>query len=180
MPAIKALNFTLRSLTMFQQLLQRWALHLVIALVVVSMFSHIRHLYKIQQIRSAAGRVQGAVVQIESSQRLFVITADPEALRKYSFYRKILGQRLLVLCHLIPPSPRNENLCRETNALIAAKLDEMAETIRLVRAGNKAAADELVKTGIGVRYTDEIERHLDLIRIEETGGGVTHVACLVP
>lgn len=177
---INALNFVLRLATRILRFVRPFVLHLVAGLILLSMLLHLNHLLTIQRIRSAAGRVQGALVQIESSQRLFIITGNADALRKYEFYRRILGARLLDLCRLIPASPSNVNLCRETNKLIEAKLSEMSETIRLVRAGRLDETTALVKSGIGERLTDQIERNLDLIRIEETGGGVTPVACVVP
>lgn len=176
---ILVLNFGLRAGHIAIRLIRHIGLHLVAALIVLSMFLHLTHLYRVQQIQRAAGRVQGALVQIESSQRLYLITRNPASLRKYGFYRKVLDSRLQSLCRLIPVNEANREICRSINTLIAAKLDEMQSTVTLVDHGRVAEAFAIVSNGVGVDYTDRIEQALDHIRFDHGGSPADSVACMV-
>ena len=153
--------------------------HLALAVVMLSLGFYFQHLYRSFSIRSASGRVQVALVQIESSQRLYLLTSNRESLRKYYLYRKVLASRLVDLCHLIPANVHNQNLCGSIQRLIAMKLLEMQTTIDLAQMGKISAAISLVRSNVGVEYEDEIERELDMIRLREGVANGPLSACLI-
>ena len=155
-------------------------LHVLLLLISAGIYIDMRHLYRVQAVRSAAGSVQGALVQIESSQRGYLLTGNDEYLDNYRHFGKVLRLRMSVLCRTIPQNKANERLCRDINNLMAAKLEEMAETVSLAQAGRPAEAIRIVRTNRGLEYERQIEKRLNSIRTEETGASSTGLGCLVP
>lgn len=141
--------------------------YVIILAIAVSLSFHLHHLWRVQQIRRAAGLVHGAIVEIESGQRGYLLTGNERYLKRADLYRKLLAKRMESLCVVIPHNPENAALCRRMNALIAAKLEEMQSTINLMRAGKVPQAVQKVRTDLGFEYMEQIQRGLDQIRIEE-------------
>lgn len=151
------------------------------------------HQYKIQAIRRASGRVQNALVEMESSQRGYLLLppwgkigpgsapASPVAapyLDKYELYRRLLAMRLLELCQVIPANQANEMLCRSINTMVKEKVGEMDTTIALRKQGRGSAALAVFATGTGQQLETEIERTIDQIRLTD-GHYHSMEACLV-
>jgi CHASE3 domain sensor protein len=110
--------------------------------------------------------VRVSLLEIESGQRGFLLTANTAYLDNYRYNRAILRLRLEVLCRQIPNTEANKHLCGELAALIDKKLQEMEDTVRLARAGKVREALTIVRTDRGLQYTRAIDDRLHHIRIE--------------
>jgi CHASE3 domain sensor protein len=164
-----ALNrFRLRVERLTAATLSTWLLYIGSFGVFAAMYHHVRHQYEIQEVRSAAGRVRGALLEVESGQRGFLLTGKEQYLDNYRFYRKILRYRLEILCKMIPVSEANRVNCHELGQLVAWKLDEMESTVAAMRKGDSAEAFRIIRTDKGLAWTGEIEMRLDQIRIDNT------------
>lgn len=182
---------TIRILNAFLRLAHHGARHataISVGLLGTSMCLHVLHLSHIQSLRSAAGRVQGAIVEMESSQRGYLLLgpqspgADAAApfLAKYDLYGRLLDDRMAELCRAIPANPANDRLCQALAALVASKRAEMDRTLSLAQHGGHGAALRLFASGTGREMENDIERTLDQVRLNETGGYRPARACLVP
>ncbi len=107
---------------------------------------------------------------VESSQRGYLITGEPDFLEPYSNKTGLL----LPMAHeLHDTAPKTLPVTDKVAALLeplAAKLEEMRKTVALAKAGQRDAAVALVKNGIGKELTDKIEG--DVRSIQEEGNSL--------
>ncbi len=99
--------------------------------------------------------------RMESGQRGYLLTGDPQFLDIYKETLAQIGDKIDGLANAV-----NENGARQTDVerlkpLIASKLNEMADSLRLYDAGQRDEAIKLVRTGAGARYMDNMR---DIVR----------------
>ncbi|MBS1854609.1 MAG: CHASE3 domain-containing protein [Acidobacteria bacterium] len=111
---------------------------------------------KAEQSRAAVERIESAVyllVEAESGQRGYLLTADPVYLESYNQARPRIAQ--LEAAMRSAPSADPEDAVR-LDDLIDAKLAEMAHTIEVRRSGDVEAALAIVRTQRGRVAMDRI------------------------
>jgi two-component sensor histidine kinase len=139
-----------------------WAAVLVVAVIVTASIALLTSALRTQR---AAGeetrrhfenvltlrRTRSLLVDAETGQRGFLLTADPRFLEPYRLARADLPAVLSLLysAGIAAPGDRLDSLSQ-------AKLRELAETIALVRAGRRDAAITRVASGPGKSYMDEL------------------------
>jgi len=110
------------------------------------------------EMQSTLHEVLALIIDAETSQRGYLLTAQPEYLDPYrSALPKIADRfdrlRLLAVQH--GSNEQSERVARFNN-LIGKKLAELEATLALYEKAGREAAFELISTGIGQRTTDQI------------------------
>jgi CHASE3 domain sensor protein len=111
-----------------------------------------------------AESTEGAITNLETNQRGFLYTGDPDLLEEYI---KSKAEYLTASHHLenaLADDPDDCRRLREIESVVKSKIDEMDQSIRLYRSGNEEAARQLVLTRQGQRYMTAIRRVLNDIR----------------
>ena len=129
-------------------------------------------------LRSAAGRVHVALLEMQGSQRLFLLTGSPYDLDKYSYNKHLLTARFDYLCRILPTA--NVAICKPLKTLIDEKVAEMEATVDLEQKGKHKEAVAIVGTGRGVWLMGQISDALDKIRLDASMGIRNHTEpCVV-
>ena len=126
--------------------------------------SEVEHTLRVQ---NALGDVGTSLLQAETSQRGFLITADDGYLVRYGQAIKDLAPELDILTHLIAGNPDQLARLAELQPLIAAKLDEVAAVIEMRRSGDETGARERVRTHLGRNLMDHIRGILKALDHQE-------------
>jgi signal transduction histidine kinase len=103
---------------------------------------------------------------VESSQRGYLITGEQVFLDPYDEKRGLL---IPMAKELLKAAPEKLNITGKVAALsepLTAKLNEMAQPIRLAKAGRHDAAIAIVKNSVGRELMDQIEGDVRLIQNE--------------
>ncbi len=89
-----------------------------------------------KQVEQQIYRVEGDVVDAETGQRGFLLTNREAYLAPFDQARNALPGDLLVLRQLTLDNAEHQLAITTLTPIIQAKLDELAETIRLTRSGS--------------------------------------------
>jgi signal transduction histidine kinase len=98
--------------------------------------------------------------EMESGQRGYLLTGDPQFLEIYNATRTKILDRVAVIEQAVDGDASQQEGVRRLKPLIQGKLDEMSESLRLYNAGQRDEAVRLVRSGPGLRYMDSI---LDIV-----------------
>ena len=141
---------------------ERWSLLIAAAVVLLiallsfrswsALRKHSDELQTSQKIARANSELLSLLKDAETGQRGYLLTLDGAYLQPY---QAALAKIPSVLADLAHASDQEERV-QELGALTRQKLDELAKTIALGRAGNTAAAVSIVKTDRGKRVMDQI------------------------
>jgi PAS domain S-box-containing protein len=96
------------------------------------------------------------LLDAETGQRGYLLTGKPAYLEPYTAAKKEIRSRLEALRLLTRGSPQSQEDLAELRGATQAKLDELAETLRLYDAGEHEAAARLVATDAGKQSMDRI------------------------
>lgn len=94
----------------------------------------------------------------EAGARGYVITGNDEYLDAYRAGVGRIDAALANFKELTADNPRQQRRYDEIKPLVAAKLELLAETVQLRREKGSEAAAQLVATGKGKKYTDDIRK----------------------
>jgi signal transduction histidine kinase len=122
---------------------------------------------------SAFEQMMSALRAAESNQRGFLLTGDPRDADAYSGSVRTVMQRQAQVKQLWPHAG-----AESLDPLIAAKMAEMDETLRLAKAGQRQAALDLVATGKGKSLMNETRRKASQVAAEAYKANLTHEATL--
>jgi signal transduction histidine kinase len=137
------------------------AVLLALVLVGISELGHRRATHQLSELvlmgqsRLELARVVRRMADAESSQRGYLLTARPEYLAPYQDARADVEQGLVRLAELQarrsddPDAEANTADLRALSAHARTKLSEMHEVLGMFELGRRAAAQELMLTGIG-------------------------------
>lgn len=104
----------------------------------------------------------------ETGQRGFLLTGNQQYLAPYNRAVSGLDNHLKSLTLLTADNPVEQKNVTQLRSLTYQKLDELAQTIALSRAGNNVAASDVVLSGGGLLIMDNIRLVLDSMRVEES------------
>jgi methyl-accepting chemotaxis protein len=107
-------------------------------------------------VLTALDHLIGSLIDAETGQRGFMLTHEDAYLEPYRSALASLQQLSLDLDRLVADSPKQQARALELKPSIRAKLDELDETIRVARDAGSAAALEIVRSGRGKKYMDDI------------------------
>lgn len=113
--------------------------------------------------RSATVSLRNALQDLETGQRGFILTAEERYLEPYNQALPETPGYIARLEEILVPYPEASQAMGNVRGAIAFKLDEMAQTIALVRNGNRDQAIEIVKSDQGKQAMDEARLLLERI-----------------
>ncbi|ATB29224.1 methyl-accepting chemotaxis protein [Melittangium boletus] len=112
--------------------------------------------------------IRSSLVDTETGQRGFILTGEAGYLEPYNDARKELNANIEALRKYLSDEPNQAARLTQVEPMVRAKLEELAETIRLRQAGQVDTALTLVRSGQGKKEMDRIREVLDeMLRIEE-------------
>jgi signal transduction histidine kinase len=109
-----------------------------------------------RQISSQAAAVLSLVTDAETGQRGFLLVDEPKYLAPYQDAVRRLPDATDGLMLLAEATPSFHEAADRTSALIKNKMEELAETIALVRNGQRVEALDVVRTDRGKATMDAI------------------------
>src|SRR3546814_5144158 len=113
--------------------------------------------------------LQAEVRQAESGQCGYLLTGEAPYLRDYEAATRKVGPTLGHLRELTENRPRRQKLLAELEPQISAKMAELAHTIDLAKAGQRAAALEIVNSQSGFAIMAEVNARIAAMIAPETG-----------
>jgi signal transduction histidine kinase len=111
--------------------------------------SSLDRLRSVQESRSNIQQMAQGILDAESGQRGYLLTARKEYLVPYAKALQTIEQSFRFLDHYYGADARSIEVLGRLHALTATKLSELSETIRLFDEGKGDAAKELVLSDIG-------------------------------
>lgn len=121
-----------------------------------------------REVQGYIGRVLSVLQDLETGQRGFLLTGDSDYLEPFSKAIQIVERELLELRRLTSDNIDQQGRNRILDELIDKKIIELEETIKLRKEGGFDAALELVKSGVGKEYMDQIRGVLLNMENEES------------
>jgi CHASE3 domain sensor protein len=110
---------------------------------------HFNEVLAARDLRAATLDFRTALQDAETGQRGFLLTQDEVYLAPYNQARQELESHRHRLTTLLQSRPNGDAISAAINDAATVKLNELEETIRLARAGNREAALELVQADTG-------------------------------
>jgi signal transduction histidine kinase len=99
-----------------------------------------------------------ALRRVESPQRGYLLTGDDDFLSAYRQAVPAVASSIEAIRRGVEDEPEQSRRIEALKPLIEQKLAEMAETVKLFRAGRQSEALAMLRTDIGVHYMDEIRK----------------------
>jgi signal transduction histidine kinase len=136
----------------------------VLAMVAVSETSYWRSSDKLTTLtevgaaRTAVQDLAQSILDAEASQRSFLLTHREEYLRPYERALKQIDHSFKVLDQYYQKDDNSTAVLARLHTVVAAKVSELAETMRLQREGKNDAAMELMLSDIGREKMDEVRQ----------------------
>ncbi|HEY2797461.1 MAG TPA: CHASE3 domain-containing protein [Thermoanaerobaculia bacterium] len=109
----------------------------------------------------------GLLLDAETGQRGYLLTGEESYLGPYTAAAGAVARSLDSLASVTADNPVQQRRVQALRGLADAKLGELAETVRLRRAGDTAGAMELVASDVGKRVMERIRETVDAIHSEE-------------
>jgi two-component sensor histidine kinase/CHASE3 domain sensor protein len=108
------------------------------------------------QLHDSAQQVMSLLLAAESGQRGYLIAADPRYLESYTHAGQELPAAMTRLRELASRAPDGSAHVGRITTVVEAKRQELAQTIDLLRNGQRESALGIVGIGIGKDYMDQI------------------------
>ncbi len=121
-----------------------------------------------RQVLLELERTESLLKDTESGQRGFLLTGNPEYLESYNVAVSQVMPHIDGLAKLTADNPLQLARIPELRSLAQAKLDELANTISLYKAGQFAGAQSLVQSDAGLAEMNRIRMYFEQMQLEET------------
>jgi signal transduction histidine kinase len=163
MQSIKAVNdlkrFTVSRVARVPVLLgAAFAFLVLIVLVSMTMLDHTQRereqLLVTIDTQNRLDQLVAAMRRLESGQRGYLLTGDPQFLNIYNETRGTIADRMAMLEQAANADASQKQGLERLKPLVQGKLEEMSETLRLQDAGQHEEAVRLVRSGLGLRYME--------------------------
>lgn len=119
------------------------------------------------QVLGELDGLMAALVDCETGQRGYLLTGDDKYLEPYEKGAASVDRALAHIGSHTADNPRQQGRLKSLVPLVAAKLDELKETIKLRREKGLEAALDVVRTGRGKKAQDDIRATTREMRDEE-------------
>lgn len=113
-----------------------------------------------RELRGAAADLMSTIQDAETGQRGFLLTRDPAYLEPYERALAVMDQRLAELATDARGHEAVRPAMEQLSGRMRVKLEELARTVALARAGDFDGAVALVREGTGKRLMDEAREDL--------------------
>ena len=120
-----------------------------------------------QQVRYLLAQTELLATEAETGQRGYLFTGQPKYLKPYQDALTAFDSRIEELARLTTDNPRQQVHVGTLRNLGRQKLDELAETIALYRAGNPAAARAIVLSDRGLTLMSQMRGEIEQMQQEE-------------
>src|ERR1700743_2567672 len=107
-----------------------------------------------RQARTAASDVLDALLNAETSQRGYLLTENERYLAPYNAARPALNADLSTLSGLEGGNPEVKRALAALSVTVAAKLQELDDTVALAKSGHRDQALALVRSNQGINLMD--------------------------
>lgn len=111
--------------------------------------------------RRVAVDLRATLQDVESSQRGYLITLDESYLQPYDADLPKVDEQLQQLRDVLAPYPQAKAPLDTLQGNVAIKLNEMAQTVALAKAGNVDEAVRTVRTDTGEKAMNEVMTFID-------------------
>lgn len=128
-----------------------------------------------QEVRLHAFRLLSTIQDAETGQRGYLLTGNRAYLEPYESARSDVATQLSTMEQALRQDHRPESELAPVRALVAAKIVELDDTIRLRRIGRTAEALDVVNTQQGKQTMDELRARLDDIIVQSNGRVDVHL-----
>ena len=118
--------------------------------------------------RIAIGRLRGAIVQAESSQRGLLLTERPVYRETYTAALAGVGSAIEEMQRIALERPKEADAVNGVLELAAQKLSELQEAIKRLDAGSRDVARELTLSDIGREQMADINQRIDALVLVQT------------
>ncbi len=108
--------------------------------------------------RDAVTGLSAAITAAETGQRGYLLTGRADYLAPYEAAAPLLPGKFDAMIADLPQDAHGRQLASRLRSALAAKLDELARTVALERAGDHAGALAIVQTGVGRAQMEELRR----------------------
>ena len=122
---------------------------------------HTGEVIRERQIRMVTGNIQVAMLDAETGQRGYVLTGEERYLEPYTPPCRRPARAWRICAKLYVAEDRSRTRLAELQTQIETKFAELAETIDLVKDGQRDQARDVVLTDRGKAAMDDIRRILD-------------------
>jgi CheY-like chemotaxis protein len=119
------------------------------------------------QVLAGLQEVLSLIKDAETGQRGFLLTGEQRYLEPYNAAVKSINQKIQNLRQLTADDPDQKRNLDELEPRIAAKLDELQETVRLKQAQRSEAALEVVRTDRGEQTMNSVRRTIARMQARE-------------
>lgn len=116
-------------------------------------------------VLGATHRVLHDFESAETGQRGYLLTGDESYLAPYYKGVRDLDETVLQLQRVTGDDEKSLELIARVEHIKTNKVIELARTIELARSGNRAAAIDLVQSGEGKQYMDELRNDIDQLLV---------------
>jgi CHASE3 domain sensor protein len=103
----------------------------------------------------------------ETGQRGYLLTEDAKYLQPYEDALRRVQARLDHLGELTSDNRLQQDRLAELGPKVAARLDELKQTVALVKKGDRAAAMKIVRTDVGKAMMDDLRERVAIMRQTE-------------
>jgi PAS domain S-box-containing protein len=119
------------------------------------------------QVRAELAQAESLLVDAETGQRGYLLTGDAKFLAPYQRATAELSGHIDSLAELTADNPVQRAHIARLRLLVGEKMDELAQTVSLYRAGNAAAAKAIVLSDQGLLTMDQARRIFSEMLAEE-------------
>ena len=120
-----------------------------------------------EQVRYAISRTELLLVDAETGQRGYLYSGDPKYLDPYNAAISALDADLKNLAELTADNPQQQANVVVLHELVDLKLQELAQTLALYRAGKTDDAKSVVLSGRGLMIMNDLRNQIDRMQQEE-------------
>jgi signal transduction histidine kinase/CHASE3 domain sensor protein len=120
-----------------------------------------------QEVLTSLEEGLGALRDIETSQRGYLIAGDERFLEPYRAAAPVVDERFERLRRLTEDNPAQQERIRQLRPVVERKLEHTQRNIETFRRGAAEEAREAVAAGRGKKLMDEIRRRVDELEAEE-------------
>ena len=119
------------------------------------------------EVKNAIGDLFSRLQDAETAQRGYLITGDNQYLAPYQAALKAIEPDLQKLRDLTRDNIRQQQQLDQLQPIIDAKLSELQQTVALRQVQQTDAALQILKTGQGKRFMDQIRQSVAAMQAEE-------------
>lgn len=120
-----------------------------------------------QEVLREIQAVTTDVVDLQSTQRGYIIAGDPELQERFTRAKGSVEVHLAAVRQLTSDNPRQQRRLDQIGPLIAGQIDWAEQTLSMNRRQGSAAAVQMLATGTGIRLVGDIRAWLKEMEGEE-------------